>query len=346
MLLQSTNEDQEMASLHVDIASVEWTSGVPFYGPGAVYEGKDLVQLKILCDRRHEGGGISWIARFLPPPGKLIKIVAVALSDEHVFNLEGGRSNEIRPAGEVVGRLRSQHEGTAAQRDDRDRNDVADHLHRGAGRRSVDGGGRYQHRQGCLTQPPAAIHQDVGTRRPPPVVAAGRSDGNWADANVSNRRRPINRQCCSRSAPSVSGGGSTPRPPRPRSPAPARCPGPWPTHRARPVRSPPYRPRRHNERPPSARGNNRRPARDTAPPTSPNNLPTITSSRSCACASRRLASPPFLPSVISFSATGRSSFAFGSVVVICSCFSSACARLRNIAWRWVDVTPSFRPATP
>jgi hypothetical protein len=83
-----------MASMHVDIASVEWTSGVPFYGPGAMYEGKDLVQLKILCDRRQEGGGISWIARFLPPPGKLIKIVAVALSDEHVFNLEGGRATK------------------------------------------------------------------------------------------------------------------------------------------------------------------------------------------------------------------------------------------------------------
>ena len=83
-----------MASTHIDISAVEWTSGVPFYGPDAVYEGKDLVQLKILIDRRHEGGGISWIAKFLPPPGKLIKIVAVALSDEHVFNLEGGRGTK------------------------------------------------------------------------------------------------------------------------------------------------------------------------------------------------------------------------------------------------------------
>jgi hypothetical protein len=83
-----------MASVHVDPATIEWTSGVPFYGAGAVYEGKDLVQLKVLCDRRAEGGGISWLARFLPPPGKLIKIVAMALSDEHIFNLEGGRSNK------------------------------------------------------------------------------------------------------------------------------------------------------------------------------------------------------------------------------------------------------------
>jgi hypothetical protein len=83
-----------MASIHVDIAATEWTSGVPFYGPDAVYEGKDLVQLKVLCDRRHEGGGITWIARFLPPPGKLIKIVAMALSDEHIFPLEGGRATK------------------------------------------------------------------------------------------------------------------------------------------------------------------------------------------------------------------------------------------------------------
>jgi hypothetical protein len=33
---------------------------------------------------------IAWLAKFSPPPGKLIKIV-VALSDEHVFNLTGGR---------------------------------------------------------------------------------------------------------------------------------------------------------------------------------------------------------------------------------------------------------------
>jgi hypothetical protein len=83
-----------MASTHVDVANAEWTSGVPFYGPGAVYDGKDIVQLKVLSDRRAEGGGIAWLGRFLPPPGKLIKIVAKALSDEHVFNLEGGRATK------------------------------------------------------------------------------------------------------------------------------------------------------------------------------------------------------------------------------------------------------------
>jgi hypothetical protein len=83
-----------MASTHVDLAQSEWVSGVPFYGPTAVYDGRDIVQLKILSDRRAEGGGIAWLGKFSPPPGKLIKIVATALSDEHVFNLEGGRATK------------------------------------------------------------------------------------------------------------------------------------------------------------------------------------------------------------------------------------------------------------
>jgi len=95
MVAASTaTEEPDMPSFHVDIAAAEWSSGVPFYGPDCLYEGKDLVQLKILSDRRREGGGIAWIARFQPPAGKLIKIVAVALSDEHIFSLEGGRATK------------------------------------------------------------------------------------------------------------------------------------------------------------------------------------------------------------------------------------------------------------
>ena len=81
-----------MASTHVDIESAEWTPGTPFYGPAAVYDGKKIIQLKVLSDRRQEGGGIAWLVKFTPPSGKLIKIVATALSDEHVFNLSGGRT--------------------------------------------------------------------------------------------------------------------------------------------------------------------------------------------------------------------------------------------------------------
>jgi hypothetical protein len=83
-----------MASSHVDHTAMEWSSAVPFYGPAAVHEGRDIVQLKVLSDRRSEGGGIAWLVKFTPPQGKLIKIVATALSDEHVFSLQGGRSTK------------------------------------------------------------------------------------------------------------------------------------------------------------------------------------------------------------------------------------------------------------
>jgi hypothetical protein len=83
-----------MGSIRTDPAQMEWGSAVEFYGTAAVCQGRDIVQLKVLSDRRKEGGGIAWLARFSPPPGKLIKIVATALSDEHVFNLEGGRSTK------------------------------------------------------------------------------------------------------------------------------------------------------------------------------------------------------------------------------------------------------------
>ena len=91
-----------MASVHLDPDTLEWTSGVPFFGPGARYEGRDVVQLKILSDRRDAGGGIAWLAKYSPPPGKLLKIVAVAESDEYVLVVEGGRatkSGRARKAG-------------------------------------------------------------------------------------------------------------------------------------------------------------------------------------------------------------------------------------------------------
>ena len=83
-----------MATEHVNTETSEWTPGSPIYGPGAIYEGDDVVQLKILSDRRTEGGGIAYLVKFLPPQGKAIRIVAVAQSDEHIFNLEGGRGTK------------------------------------------------------------------------------------------------------------------------------------------------------------------------------------------------------------------------------------------------------------
>ena len=83
-----------MSSTRIDYTSLEWSSAVPFYGPAAVYDGSDVVQLKVLSDRRADGGGIAWLVKFTPPPGKLIKIIATALSDEHIFSLQGGRTTK------------------------------------------------------------------------------------------------------------------------------------------------------------------------------------------------------------------------------------------------------------
>ena len=83
-----------MASHRIDYTRMEWASAVPFHEPAAVHNGRDIIQLKVLSDRRAEGGGIAWLVRFTPPPGKLIKIVATALSDEHIFSLQRGRSTK------------------------------------------------------------------------------------------------------------------------------------------------------------------------------------------------------------------------------------------------------------
>src|SRR5690242_13265233 len=62
-------------------------------------------------------------------------------------------------------------------------------------------------------------------------------------------------------------------------------------------------------------------------------------------ARRRPARPPCLPVVISRSTKGRRSFAFGRVVLICSCLISAAARFSNIALRWADLRLKLRPET-
>ena len=88
-----------MTSHRIDYNTMEWSSAVPFYGPAAVHDGRDIIQLKVLSDRRAEGGGIAWLVRFTPPPGKLIKIVATALSDEHIFGAAGRAQHQERHAG-------------------------------------------------------------------------------------------------------------------------------------------------------------------------------------------------------------------------------------------------------
>ncbi len=83
-----------MVSIHVDIAKLEWRPGSAKYGPVAIHDGNEILQSAILSDRRQEGGGLALLSKVSPPPGKLVKIVSVARSDEHVFNLEGARSTK------------------------------------------------------------------------------------------------------------------------------------------------------------------------------------------------------------------------------------------------------------
>jgi hypothetical protein len=83
-----------MTSTHVDLDRVEWTPGSIYKRPDALYEGKEVFYRKVLSDRRNEGGGLAVLSKICPPPGKLVKTVAVARSEEHVFNLIGGRSNK------------------------------------------------------------------------------------------------------------------------------------------------------------------------------------------------------------------------------------------------------------
>jgi len=81
-------------SLTVDVDTLAWQPGSPWYGPGAIHDGREVIEFKVLSDRRAEGGGVAYLLHFMPPPGKLIKVVAVARSDEHIVTLEGGRGTK------------------------------------------------------------------------------------------------------------------------------------------------------------------------------------------------------------------------------------------------------------
>ena len=83
-----------MTSIHVDLDSIEWTPGSAYKGPDALYQGQEVFYRKVLSDRRQEGGGLAVLSKICPPPGKMVKTVAVARSEEHVFNLRGGRVNK------------------------------------------------------------------------------------------------------------------------------------------------------------------------------------------------------------------------------------------------------------
>src|SRR5580704_7501425 len=92
-----------MPSIHVDFDKLGWTPGSAYKGPNALYQGQEVFYRKVLSDRRAQGGGLAVLSRICPPPGKLVKTIAVARSEEHVFNLLGGRSNKSGKPIEVPG---------------------------------------------------------------------------------------------------------------------------------------------------------------------------------------------------------------------------------------------------
>jgi hypothetical protein len=82
-----------MKAIAARSSEIEWQPGSPLFGGDSNYQGQELVHLKTLSDRRDDGGGIAYLIRFSPPPNKMIRLVAVARSEEHVYVLEGGYCN-------------------------------------------------------------------------------------------------------------------------------------------------------------------------------------------------------------------------------------------------------------
>lgn len=74
-------------------ADLGWKPATDVFGERAIRNGDALVEHKVLSDRRVEGAGVAYLVKFKPPAGKLLKVVATARSDEHVYLLEGGYSN-------------------------------------------------------------------------------------------------------------------------------------------------------------------------------------------------------------------------------------------------------------
>ena len=80
----------ETDAIFIRTPEINWTLASSIYGESVMYNGKEIVFVKQLTDRLKQGKGVAYLIRFLPPEGKMIRTVAVARSDEHVYILEGG----------------------------------------------------------------------------------------------------------------------------------------------------------------------------------------------------------------------------------------------------------------
>lgn len=88
-----------MKAIEVKKNDVRWAPASRMLGAGALHEGRELVHQAVLSDRRAAGGGIAYLLRVMPPPGKIVRAIAVARSDENVYLLEGGYCNK---AGDLI----------------------------------------------------------------------------------------------------------------------------------------------------------------------------------------------------------------------------------------------------
>jgi hypothetical protein len=88
-----------MKAIQVRKNEVNWMPASKTLGERARYEGRELAYMAVLGDRRNEGGGIAYLLKITPPPGKLVRAIATSRSDENVYLLEGGYTNK---AGQLI----------------------------------------------------------------------------------------------------------------------------------------------------------------------------------------------------------------------------------------------------
>jgi hypothetical protein len=84
-----------MKAITLSTPTQEWTPASYRFGEDSTYNGAPLTHEIVLSDRRSEGGGIAFLLKFTPPAKKLIKLVATARSDEHVYILDGGYCDKV-----------------------------------------------------------------------------------------------------------------------------------------------------------------------------------------------------------------------------------------------------------
>jgi hypothetical protein len=87
-----------MTSIHVDLDSFEWTAGSAYKGPDALHQGQEVFYRKVLSNRRQERGGLAVLSKICPPPGKMVRTVAVARSQVSVC-VKSYIGNRNRPMG-------------------------------------------------------------------------------------------------------------------------------------------------------------------------------------------------------------------------------------------------------